>query len=179
MILLQALWLLLPAGIANMAPIFAAKLFPAWSTPVDLGATWNGKELFGAHKTYRGLMSGTVMGLLVFAVQRALCQSAEFFQQLSLFNYEEVGLIFGAWMGLGALLGDLFKSFFKRQVGIAPGEPWVPFDQVDWIIGALLSISVAFPPGTTMILSSLFIGLVLHFLVRYVGYMLRLNSTPL
>jgi CDP-2,3-bis-(O-geranylgeranyl)-sn-glycerol synthase len=176
---IKTVWLLLPAGLANMAPVFAARIFPHWNTPIDFGETCNGKQIFGAHKTYRGLMCGALMGCLVFILQRLLFQSFDFFKSLSFFNYEDFNLFFGARMGLAALLGDLFKSFFKRQIGIAPGQPWVPFDQLDWIIGALLSISLVIPLAPEVVVSCLFIGLVLHLVVRYIGYFLSLNSTPI
>ncbi|KAA0006124.1 MAG: CDP-archaeol synthase, partial [Thermoplasmata archaeon] len=38
----------------------------------------------------------------------------------------------------GALLGDIVESFFKRRVGKERGEDWIPFDQVDFLIGALI-----------------------------------------
>lgn len=31
--------------------------------------------------------------------------------------------------------GDAAKSFFKRRVHVPPGKPWVPFDQLDFVIG--------------------------------------------
>jgi CDP-2,3-bis-(O-geranylgeranyl)-sn-glycerol synthase len=37
----------------------------------------------------------------------------------------------------GALFGDITKSFFKRRVGKNRGEDWIPFDQIDFIAGAL------------------------------------------
>lgn len=39
------------------------------------------------------------------------------------------------------MAGDSLKSFVKRRVGIAPGKPWIPFDQVDFAIGALVLTS--------------------------------------
>src|SRR4051812_27852644 len=45
--------------------------------------------------------------------------------------------LLGAWIGLGALSGDLVKSFAKRRRGILPGQAWIPFDQIDWLLGAL------------------------------------------
>ena len=33
--------------------------------------------------------------------------------------------------------GDAVKSSFKRRVGIAPGQPWFPADQLDFIVGAM------------------------------------------
>lgn len=179
MLILKALWLLLPAGFANMAPIFAAKAFPKWDLPVDFGKSWNGHEIFGNHKTYRGLISGTIMGFLIFGVQKILFHSFPFFKELSLFNYTEISPLFGAWMGLAALLGDLIKSFFKRRFAIAPGKTWIPFDQIDWIIGALVGLSIVFIPSVAIVIASLVIGLGLHFFIRYVGFLLKLNTTPL
>jgi len=43
----------------------------------------------------------------------------------------------GVRFGIGAMAGDAVKSFFKRRVGIRPGQPWIPFDQLDFIVGAL------------------------------------------
>jgi CDP-2,3-bis-(O-geranylgeranyl)-sn-glycerol synthase len=37
----------------------------------------------------------------------------------------------------GALLGDIIESFFKRRVGRKRGEDWIPFDQIDFILGVL------------------------------------------
>ena len=38
--------------------------------------------------------------------------------------------------------GDAVKSFFKRRAGIAPGQRWIPADQLDFVTGAIL---VAWP----------------------------------
>ena len=179
MLILKTLWLLLPAGFANMAPVFAAKILPRWNTPVDFGHAWKGNEIFGSHKTYRGIISGTALGLLTFSIQQALYRSFPFFEELSFFNYNEVSPFFGAWMGFGALLGDLAKSFFKRRFAIAPGKAWIPFDQVDWIVGALISVCVVFVPNFALVIASFLVGLGLHFLIKYVGFLWKLNPTPL
>ena len=178
MLILKALWLLLPAGFANMAPIFAAKVFPRWDTPVDFGGSWKGNEIFGSHKTYRGLISGALMGLLIFGIQQILYRSFPFSKELSLFPYDELSPFFGAWMGICALLGDLVKSFFKRRFAIAPGKAWIPFDQIDWIIGALLGICVVFIPSLAIVAASFVMGLGLHFFIKYVGFLWKLNPTP-
>jgi CDP-2,3-bis-(O-geranylgeranyl)-sn-glycerol synthase len=39
------------------------------------------------------------------------------------------------------MAGDSLKSFVKRRMGIPPGRPWVPMDQLDFIIGSLVLIS--------------------------------------
>jgi len=38
----------------------------------------------------------------------------------------------------GALLGDMMESFFKRRIGRDRGQDWIPFDQLDFIVGALV-----------------------------------------
>ena len=43
----------------------------------------------------------------------------------------------GLALGIGALGGDALKSLVKRARGIAPGKSWVPFDQLDFAVGAL------------------------------------------
>jgi len=37
----------------------------------------------------------------------------------------------------GALMGDIIESFFKRRVGRTRGQDWIPFDQLDFILGVL------------------------------------------
>jgi len=59
------------------------------------------------------------------------------FAEISLVDYSN-WLLFGFLMGFGALLGDMTKSFFKRRLGYAPGKPFIPFDQLDFVVGALL-----------------------------------------
>jgi CDP-2,3-bis-(O-geranylgeranyl)-sn-glycerol synthase len=176
---LKALWLLLPAGFSNMSPILAARVFPKWNTPIDLGKYWRGKMIFGSHKTYRGLLSGTVVGTLVFAIQQWLFKSNGMVRDLSSFDYLSVSVFFGTWMGFGALMGDLIKSFFKRRFEIAPGKSWTPFDQIDWVIGSLLCTSIVFLPNLQLIAASLVVGISLHFLMKVVGYWLGLNPAPM
>lgn len=55
----------------------------------------------------------------------------------SFVNYTVNPLIFGLLMGSGAMLGDIVKSFFKRRLNIKSGNPFPPFDQLDFILGAL------------------------------------------
>lgn len=179
MLVINALWLLLPAAFANMAPVLAKPLFPRWDTPVDFGHVWKEKEIFGSHKTYRGFASGIFLGFIVFYFQQLLYQSFPAIRNISLFNYVDVHSVLGAWMGFSALLGDLIKSFFKRRFSIRPGRPWIPFDQIDWIIGALLGICVVYVPTLTLVLVSLAIGVAFHFLIKYIGFLWKLNPTPL
>lgn len=136
-LLLEIAWLILPGGLANIAPVVAARLLPDLDAPVDGGRSLGGVRIFGDHKTIRGLAAGALTGAVVFGVQQILCGRFESLRVLSRFDYTDTPWLFGAAMGLGALGGDLVKSFLKRRVGREPGTPWIPFDQVDWMVGTL------------------------------------------
>jgi hypothetical protein len=64
-------------------------------------------------------------------------------------------------------------------MAIAPGRPWIPFDQVDWIAGALLSICFVVVPDISLVIASFAVGVSLHFAIKYIGYFWKLNPTPL
>jgi CDP-2,3-bis-(O-geranylgeranyl)-sn-glycerol synthase len=60
---LGALWLFLPAYVANMSPVFMAKLVPRWSAPIDGGrVAKDGQRVLGPGKTWRGLVGGALAG---------------------------------------------------------------------------------------------------------------------
>lgn len=175
---IEALWLILPAGFANMSPILAQKIFPRWNTPVDFNRTWRKKEIFGSHKTYRGMVSGILVGFFIFYLQQKAYGVSSLVRSWSLLNYSSISPAFGAWLGFSALLGDLVKSFFKRRLNIKPGMPWIPFDEIDWIVGALFCISFIFGTSWSFIWASLVVGVGLHFLIRGMAYMLHFVSSP-
>ena len=179
MLFLKALWLLLPAAFANMSPIVAKKIFPKWDTPIDYGKKWRHQQIFGSHKTYRGLVSGTVIGFVVFYLQQILFAKFPVISNLSYFDYQTTSPLFGAAMGLSALLGDLIKSFFKRRLNIASGKPWIPFDEIDWIVGALICVTFIFTPNFNLVLASLIVGVSSHFIIRRISYLLHFVTTPL
>ena len=178
-ILFEALWFILPAGCANMAPIFASHLLPKWGYPVDAGRTFRGKRIFGDHKTIRGLLAGIFVSSLVYGVQQLAYRESQFIREISLLDYGKYSLWFGAILGAGALGGDLLKSFFKRQVAIEPGTSWFPFDQIDWIIGTLLVAVPYVHFQVPFIVVALLLTLISSVVARVVGYWLNLNKTAL
>ncbi|MDB5185514.1 MAG: hypothetical protein JWL85_37 [Candidatus Saccharibacteria bacterium] len=172
-----ALWFFLPAGAANVAPIILAKApgLSRFNTPLDFGHTWRGHPVFGKNKTWRGLIGGTLIGsltaLIIYPILfRADNPSPEFWMTAALV---------GGLLGAGALLGDAIESFFKRQVGVKPGDPWFPFDQIDYVVGgSLLSAMVIRLPwhyyGAIVI-----VWFGMHLLFSYIGYLLKLKDKPI
>ena len=175
-IILQLIWLFLPAGIANMAAALSAKILPKWSQPIDFGRNFRGQRIFGDHKTWRGLIFGTICGGLIFLLQKYLCNNYLCFQQIDIVDYKQLNIFFGLAVGFGALCGDLIKSFFKRRVNIPAGKSWFPFDQIDWVIGAV-GLSFFFLNLSWMqIIITLFLGVVIHLLTKVVAYLLNVEK---
>jgi CDP-2,3-bis-(O-geranylgeranyl)-sn-glycerol synthase len=176
--LATALWLLLPAGAANMAPVIAAWCLPSWSLPVDLGYSLGGKRVFGSHKTWRGMVAGALAGSLVFLVQQRVIDAVPVLQVvLSDLGRGQFSPLFGAWIGLGALCGDLVKSLAKRRLAIPPGRSWFPFDQIDWLLGALAFAAPFLPLSAGTVLAVLLVGLGLHLVCHAFGRALGLNRS--
>lgn len=174
--ILQALYFMLPAYLANMAAVAMGRL-PFWNFPVDFSCRLGGERLFGAHKTYKGLVTGTLVGVVVILIQRKLAPGVG---NIHLLPYEtfsvEKTIFLGALFGSGAMLGDLLKSFFKRRLRIADGRPWIPFDYLDSVIGALLTVSFFYFPPTPYIIILLVLTPPLTFLTDVTAYFLGLKK---
>jgi CDP-2,3-bis-(O-geranylgeranyl)-sn-glycerol synthase len=136
-IILQALWLILPAYIANGSAVLVGG-----GRPVDFGKNWrDGKRILGDGKTWRGLFAGAFVGMTCgfgLAVV-AKYANANGFDSLGLSDFTGFPLMIPIIFSLcfGALLGDVVESFFKRRIGRERGQDWIPFDQLDFVVGAL------------------------------------------
>lgn len=171
-IIIQALYYFLPAYLANMAPVLV-RWVPFLDRPVDGGRTYKGQRLFGEHKTWRGIVAASLTGILIFTIQKVLFASP-FFQDISLIHYPDFSVFHGFLLGFGAIMGDLVKSFFKRQEGILPGKPWWGYDQLDFVIGALVFSGWWYVPEASVFLVLLVLSPFLHILFNILGYHLRL-----
>jgi len=62
---------MLPAYLANMAPIFAqrAGILKFLSKPVDGGRKINGEPVFGENKTWRGFAVGIIVAIFMIWIQ--------------------------------------------------------------------------------------------------------------
>lgn len=180
--LLFILWFFLPAGFANAAPIFAAKLpyLRAWSFPLDCYATFRRKRILGSHKTLRGLLSGIAIGILIAYLQVFIYIHVPLIRTFVLIDYASLNpLLFGLLLATGALIGDALKSFVKRQLGIAPGKSWFPFDQLDYVIGGVLCISFYVQLAFYQYLILSIIWFLLHPLSTFIGYEVKLKESPI
>lgn len=181
--ILFALWFLLPAAVANMAPILTAAIpaFKHWNAPLDGGRTFRGVAIFGSHKTWRGLISGIVLATLTLYLQQVLVAHTNWTSFITgSLRYETLPtLILGPLFALGALGGDAVESFFKRQRGIKSGGTWVPFDQIDYIIGAIIASLPIFIATPSQYFWMLLIWFVMHLVFSYAGWLMKLKKQPI
>jgi CDP-2,3-bis-(O-geranylgeranyl)-sn-glycerol synthase len=119
-------YMMLPIYFANMAPPFV-KYWHGWNRPIS-------KLWLGSHKTVLGFIFGIAAATLTALIQ------AKTHWKGNLVNYDNWFLL-GFACGCGAMTGDSLKSFFKRRLQIAPGQSWIPADQLDFVIGGLLAVS--------------------------------------
>lgn len=176
-IIISSLYFILPAYFANMAPVAFSKI-PFTKRSLPLGRPINEKA-FGSHKTWRGFYTGYIGALFVLWLQQYLSQNdllnSNYFQQL--LDYDAINIFFYAFLfGIGAITGDLVKSYFKRRMGIKSGQPWPIFDQLDFIVGALLFLSPFFVPPWQTILVIIIATPLLHLLTNVTAYLLGLKK---
>lgn len=174
------MWLFLPAGVSNAIPALVAKVFPYFNYPLDFGRTLKGKRILGDHKTVRGFLLGPLFAQGVYLWQKSyLVDNLPSFSWMggsSLSLYLNLPIGFGFLIGFGALFGDAIRSFFKRRIGLPPGEPWFPFDQIDWVLGASVfaSFFIVFDPK--VFAEIILLGLVTHVVMRALSYFLRIEK---
>ncbi|MCD6312543.1 MAG: CDP-2,3-bis-(O-geranylgeranyl)-sn-glycerol synthase [Thaumarchaeota archaeon] len=168
--LLQALIFVLPAYVANGAPVIGVKLIGR-ATPIDRGAkAWDGRRFLGDGKTIEGLIvgifSGAAAGLLIL-----LC-FPQFYR----------GVLEPLTLSVGAILGDIFGSFVKRRLGLRRGQPAPGLDQLGFLCFALafsiLAYGVPAWLDAVTLISLLLITALLHVGTNYLAYLLGLKREP-
>jgi CDP-2,3-bis-(O-geranylgeranyl)-sn-glycerol synthase len=179
MIILQIIWLFLPIGLANVFASLSRYLLPRCDFPLDFHKTFRGRRIFGSHKTFRGFAFGVLAAFLFFILQKYLDNTCPVIHGLSLINYNVAPFYLGLVMGSGALLGDAVKSFFKRQLSIAPGHPWFPFDQLDWLVGGTLLSWPFLHLSIDQIIIAILIGALFHLAFKLIGFALGVDKTTI
>lgn len=179
---LFALWFFLPAGIANVTPIFVSKipLLSKMNAPMDFGLKLRGKPILGPHKTIRGVFFGTLAGTLVFLLQIYAFNHYGWAEDISgELVYGQLSIWLGVLLSFGALFGDMLKSFFKRQFNVESGKSWFPFDQLDYILGGLLFSSLVVVLEFMQYVLIIIIWFLVHLISSYIGYLLKLKKDPI
>ena len=160
--LLELAYLMLPAYLANMAPPFV-KYWRGWNRPIS--GRW-----LGDHKTVVGFVSGVAVGVLTAYLQCHLGGLRSFYPSAQWFAV-------GFAQGFGAMGGDALKSFFKRRMGLPPGRSWIPADQLDFPIGAVLLLSFWVPLRWNDIAAILGVSFAGTVVVNHISFRLGIRDT--
>jgi CDP-diglyceride synthetase len=162
-----------------------SKFLQSLSKPVDGGLVLgDGKRLFGANKTWKG-----VIGMIVFTTICTIVlnifpeQSAAFRSGRSLNDISYEGL-YGASLGLVYTLFELPNSFIKRRIDIAPGKNatgvkgflFTVIDQVDSIIGSAIVLSMYTPMSSYHFWLLVLVASVIKYAINVLLYFVRLKS---
>lgn len=182
-IILFALWVFLPAGLANGSPVAASRIpfLRDLKAPMDFGRHYRDRRIFGDNKTWRGLLFGILVAILTVWLQQFLYQNYGWAQSMSgNLDYSTLPTVWlGFLFGAGALLGDAIESFFKRRSGVASGKSWFPFDQLDYIVGGLLLSSLVIPFSLKQYIVIIIVWFAMHVFSVYVGFLLKLRDEPI
>jgi len=179
LLVLRSLYFMLPGYLANSSPVLSKNILDFLAKPVDMGLKFRGKPLLGTHKTWRGVIIASIVGMLIFALQKYLYQFP-FFQKWSIVDYgmlySKYSILPGFLLGFGAIFGDMVKSFFKRQFDVKSGERWFPFDQIDFLIGALMFVSFVYIPSWQVILILFILTPLIHISSNHIAFYLKIRK---
>ena len=157
----QLLYFMAPAYAANMAPPFV-RYWSGWNPP--LSQRW-----LGSHKTAGGFAIGVLAAVAATFVQSRIAWGGAL-------AAPEPWLTLGLRFGLGAMAGDTAKSFLKRRAGIAAGRPWIPWDEIDFVLGALALVWGAAALSWVDVATILVLSVIGHVLVNHLAYWLGIRN---
>ncbi len=158
---LQAFVWILPAYVANMAPVFARGIKSPLAVPVDGGAVApDGKRWLGNGKTWQGLIAAVIAGALTGYALPGCSASL------------------GAFLGFWAIMGDMAGSFAKRRLGMPRGSKAGLLDSMDFITFALVASVPFYPWELKQLLLVLLATPALHRGANILGYILKLKDVP-
>ena len=133
--------LLVLLTLANGTPVIAKRILGDWhARPLDGGVILpDGAPLLGKSKTIRGIVLAVLM-------------TAAGAQVMGL------GWRIGSVVGAMAMLGDVFSSFVKRRLKLAPSSPAIGLDQIPESLLPLLACkaSLALRPVEILAMSRFF-----------------------
>jgi len=153
--------------------------------PIDAGFKVRGRPLFGANKTYRGVIA-VALGTAAGVVLQLLLHRAGVAHETELLSYANASVIgIGAALGAAAMLAELPNSALKRQLGIAPGKTtrgWANaifyvLDQVDMLVGVWIVLGIAVGATILRVVWSVVFLFIAHQLLTLIGYQLGMRAT--
>ena len=167
-----------PAYWANMTPPLVRNIpgLHFFDVPVDFGRKIGNARIFGGHKTWRGVIAASIVGILLVLLQRWLFQF-RWIKEFSLIDYSAVNIwLLAILMVLGVVLGDLVAAFIKRRLHLEPGAPFVPWDQTNYVFGCFVTVEPYLKLDLDVWITLFFMTFFLHLLFNRLGYDLGLHK---
>ena len=175
-----AVWLGLPAWIANSMPV----LFGG-GPPIDGGRMFrDGHRILGNGKTIRGFIVGVLLGTFTGVGQNLAASHVQSFIEMYVVVTPDMILILympipaAFLLSIGALIGDLVGSFFKRRIDIKSGNPAPVLDQLGFIIMALILAAPFLEAHAIYVMVLVTVTLGIHWISNALGYLLGLKEHP-
>lgn len=155
----------LPPMVANASPVLVRG-----EHRIDRGANFiDGKPIFGSNKTWEGLILGVLGSYITGSVLGFVLQ-------------DPIHPFLSLGAGISALLGDLAGAFVKRRLGLKPGEPLIPLDQLDFATTSTVYYLLCvrgFAENYFYIVFSLMLVFALHLATNYLAYLIGLKTSKL
>jgi hypothetical protein len=197
----QVYWLAASVALTGILHMVAVKkdLWPGLKIPLDGGRTLGGRPIFGANKTWRGVLFMVLVAGVIGALQGLVGGAWAERSGYACIDFGAVGALVGAprgtaalvagyalvnlVLGLGYILGELPNSFIKRRIDIAPGKGgagWVGklffvVDQLDSALAALFLGALFFPLGWRIVVVGALCFALLHFAVTGLLFLARIK----
>lgn len=155
---------LVPLYLSNSTPVLIHG-----KIPLDLKLKLKTNRIFGDGKTILGTLVAIIAGLLAGIIYNLL-----FNVDVLISNYYFLLIL----LVMGAVLGDITESFFKRRIGLSRGAKWDIFDQTDFIIGGLLLSLIARIPEIEIVILILILTYFVHRASNYFAYKIKIKKVP-
>lgn len=183
---MSVVWLFLPVlgGALAHAPVLSLDLLKPLKRPLDGGATFRGRRLFGDNKTWRGaivIVAGVTLATLLLA------QWDWWWERLPDGLSEEDPLPYGLLLGLGVVVGELPNSFLKRQLDIAPGSQrrspggvlLTVYDQADFVLAVWVLLLPLYAMAAWQAAFAFAVVAAVHLVVNLIGFAIGARSGPI
>ncbi len=179
-LIFYSIYLMIPAYFAN-----GSALVFGGGTPIDFGKNaWDGRRITGDGCTWRGLIGGGLLGMVVGGLLGLI---ADYGILTTLFNIYASqitivsgnifkGLLVGALLGFGALIGDIIGSFIKRRLNFERGKPVPLLDQLDFVIVSLIFVSLVINLTWEVIIIILILSIFFHLAANMFAYAINLKD---
>lgn len=184
--LFRATWLILPVVLGGLGHVAALKTnaLHFLAAPIDAGAEWKGRPLFGANKTWRGFAVMTGFTAMASAMQATVASRCGWTIALQVHQRARINpWAAGAICGLSYCLGELPNSFIKRRLRIRPGArafkvAWLQYliDQGDSVAGCLVPLRLIYRCPDEELLMAAALGMAVHIGIDQLIYVIGVKS---